>query len=362
MEELIAEINTRLSDYRADEGIQEAEVSEARIAHWIGQFEEADREFILSELVNIFAKRYCSKASAKKFLKAVVDKLTTDLKYDSAKQFLENTLFLDLQAGGKSQGQMLAMLGELLQGEYGFDIEQCGGNDKKHFVYLDDVLCTGNTLFQNLNTWHSQDYDDDRTNLKAIKDGTADFICTYIFIHSKNYYKKVAQIKKVIDGDLGRKLKMYRMHEIENSDEAKGAYDLIFPLEVNSSEEVLSYKEQVASMVDEYTQKGGYSTKEEFFRPKGRPVDEELFTSADNRNRFETILLEKGIEILRNAHTNIENVRALGYSLKSMKDFGFGALCFTWRNIANNTPLVFWYAGGGFFPLFVKNQTGGIHV
>ena len=36
----------------------------------------------------------------------------------------------------------------------------------------------------------------------------------------------------------------------------------------------------------------------------------------------------------------------------SLKNFGFGALCFTWRNIPNNTPLVLWYSYGGFTPLF----------
>jgi hypothetical protein len=47
----------------------------------------------------------------------------------------------------------------------------------------------------------------------------------------------------------------------------------------------------------------------------------------------------------------------LGFSLPAYKDFGFGTLCFTWRNIANNTPLVFWYKNKDFMPLFEKNQT-----
>jgi hypothetical protein len=51
-------------------------------------------------------------------------------------------------------------------------------------------------------------------------------------------------------------------------------------------------------------------------------------------------------------------MRALGYSLPSLKDFGFGALCFTWRNVPNNAPLVFWYSGGGFTPLFKVTRGG----
>ena len=73
-------------------------------------------------------------------------------------------------------------------------------------------------------------------------------------------------------------------------------------------------------------------------------------------NRLERIFLEKGIEILDNTESKAkQQMRALGYSLPSYKDFGFGALCFTWRNVPNNTPLVFWYAGGGFYPLFEKH-------
>ena len=151
---------------------------------------------------------------------------------------------------------------------------------------------------------------------------------------------------------------MYQLFEIENSENnMNSALDFMFPCEATQPQIVYDYKEKIVEQVDEYTQRYNSTSKEEFYRTPGKPQTEKLFSSPENRKRFENICLEKGIEILSRAHTNVPNIRALGLSLKSQKDFGFGALCFTWRNIANNTPLVFWYSGGGFHPLFVKNHT-----
>ena len=96
----------------------------------------------------------------------------------------------------------------------------------------------------------------------------------------------------------------------------------------------------------------GSTGPDEFYRPANTPDNEEFFTSPENRKVIENVFLHKGIQILDNANSQIPNIRTLGYSLPSLKDFGFGALCFTWRNVPNNAPLVFWYSGGGFTPLF----------
>ena len=82
------------------------------------------------------------------------------------------------------------------------------------------------------------------------------------------------------------------------------------------------------------------------------PASEDFFTSAASRQLLENVFLSKGIEILNNVNARNKSIRALGYSIPSLKNFGFGALCFTWRNVPNNTPLVFWYVGGGFSPFF----------
>jgi hypothetical protein len=357
MEQLIDEVFEQLKDYRADELLPNVKMTKGRIKHWIEQFDENDRVFILTELKHIFSKRYCSKSGVKTFLKAVVDKLTKDLNYKSAQDFLRMTIFLDLQPNGKSQKVMLKLLSELLTENYQFNIQDCGSIQKKHFVYIDDILCTGNTLIQDIKEWSGSEYAAGKTNLEAIKDNSAELIFAYVFIHAKNYQKKKAEMRHKINDGNTLNHKMYMRMEIDNNEgNVSSSLDFIFPLETQD-QEITDYKEKIIAQVDEHTQRYNSNSPEEFFRADGRPQTEKLFTSAENRNRFEAIMLKKGVYILNHANTRIKNMRALGFSLPSQKSFGFGTLCFTWRNIANNTPLVFWYAGGGFYPLFVKNQT-----
>lgn len=357
MEKLIAEVFDQIKDYRSDELLPNVKMTKGRIKQWIEQFDEADRDFILAELKHIFSKRYCPKVSVKKFLKAIVDKLTQDLNYKSTPDFLRMTFFLDLQPKGKSQKVMLKLLTELLVEDYKFNIQDCGTVQKKHFVYIDDILCTGNTLIQDIKEWSGKEYASGKTNLDAIKGKTAELIFAYIFIHEKNYQKKIAEMRYKIDAEISANHKMYRLMEIENNDgNISASLDFVFPLETEE-EQIVEYKEKIIAEVDEHTERYNSTSPDEFFRISGRPKDEKLFTSPENRDRFEAILLKKGIYILNRSNTRIKNMRALGFSLPSQKSFGFGTLCFTWRNIANNTPLVFWYAGGGFYPLFVKNQT-----
>lgn len=358
MEQLIDEVFDQLKDYRADELLPTVKMTTDRIKKWVEQFNEGDRVFILTELKHIFSKRYYSKVRVRDFLKVVVDKLTKDLGYKSVADFLRMTIFLDLQPNGKSQKVMLKLLSELLLEDYQFNIQDCGTTQKKHFVYIDDVLCTGNTLIQDIKEWSGRAYGTEKTNLQAIEDKSAELICTYIFIHAKNYQKKKAEMRFKIGIEISTNHKMYKRMNIENNEgDTTSSLDFMFPLE-SLNQQIISYKEKIVSQVDEYTKQNNYpNSPEDFYRIQGRPEQEKLFTSSKNRNKFEAIMLNKGIEILNTARVNIINIRALGFSLKSHKNFGFGALCFTWRNIANNTPLVFWYSGGGFSPLFVRNQT-----
>ncbi len=358
MEQLINEIQDIIKDYRADEDLPTVIMTTQRINLWVEQFDEGDREFILIELKNILSQRYCSKEKVKTFLKAVIDKLTTDYGYQSLTSFLNETVFLDLQREGKSQKILLQLLAELITSSYNFDIQNCGQVRKKNFVYIDDILCTGNTLFQDIKEWSEQKYSDTKTNLQSVTDNDANLIFAYVFIHEKNYFKKKAEMRHKINVDISNKLKMYRLIEIENSEKNLNAsLDFVYPLEINQPQIVTDYKTKIVEQVDEYTKRYNSTSPEEFYRITGKPQTEKLFTSHENRTRFENIMLKKGIEVLNNVNSRIENMRALGFSLPAHKNFGFGTLSFTWRNIANNTPLVFWYAGGGFFPLFVKNQT-----
>jgi hypothetical protein len=356
MDELINAIFNELQDYRADEDNQAVQITPNRIRRWINQFNEGDRIFILTELKNIVEKRYCTKQNAYNFLKGSLDSMRTHYNYGSVTDFLNDSVFLDLQRPNKSQPTLLRLLRTVLHDEYDFNFENCGSRNKTYYIYLDDVLCTGNTLFQDIKTWVNQRDEIGNTNLSNLQDGSIKLVFLYLFIHTKNCFKKRAQFRHQISQNFDNYNTLFRAIEIENDIGSK--LDLILPLEDNQPELVTDYQTQIEDRVNIYCdQKSIPRSGAEFYRPENQPIREEFFTSLENRKRFEDIILHKGIRILNAATANIPNLRSLGYSLPALKNFGFGTLAMTWRNIPNNCPIVLWYSGGGFFPLFVKNQT-----
>jgi hypothetical protein len=90
------------------------------------------------------------------------------------------------------------------------------------------------------------------------------------------------------------------------------------------------------------------------FRPANRPGQETFFSTPANRKRFENILLHKGIELLGEAKNLEDNHRPLGMTNPSRKTLGTGTMFFTWRNISNTSPVVFWWeiTGSDWYPLF----------
>src|SRR5687768_9089063 len=126
MEKLIESIYEIIKDYRSDEALSGVGITKSRIKQWIDQFDPADREFLLSELINIFEKRYISKKHVKIFLKSLIDRLANDFKFTTPIEFLDQVVFLDLQPEGKSQKQLLRLLAKVLNEKFSYNIENCG--------------------------------------------------------------------------------------------------------------------------------------------------------------------------------------------------------------------------------------------
>lgn len=353
MEQLITSIYQTLKDYRAEENIPLVSVTTDRIRNWINQFDTESRIPILTELDNIFKRRYFSKSKVKDFLYQVVQVLTKDFKCNRAEEFLKNSDFLNLQPEGKSQRIMLSLFDELIQEKHGLSLADCGTTSKKYSIYIDDILCTGLTLISDIKEWSEKPFAVGKSNMQAVADGSTILVFAYVFIHEKNYKKKVAEMRHKISSNFSSKHKMYRLIEIENGISQSSKIDLIVPLEEGQTERVREYQEEITNRVDQRAIEKGWKTgPNEFYRPANLPANESFFTNTENRRIVENAFLQKGIQILDNTNSQIPNIRALGYSLPALKDFGFGALCFTWRNVPNNAPLVFWYSGGGFTPLF----------
>jgi len=354
MDKLIEEIQSIIDDFRKDEDVN---IDKKRIKQWIEQFDKNDQIFLLTELKSIFEKRYISKNKVYDFLKAVIEKLTIDYQYKSPQEFLSNSIFLSLQAKNKSQTVILNLLADLLEKEYNFKIKNCGNKSKVNYIYIDDILCTGNTLFINIKDW-ALATNGNTNNYTLLKQKNIKLVFCYIFLHNRNFHKTISRLNYQIGNDFGSYTKTYRLIEVENDLGTTSKLDFLFPIQFPNDKLIVDYQNKVDNDVNDYCKSKNYkSPAPEFYRNHTYPTKEDFFSSPSNRNKFEEIILKKGIEIINNANANIPNMRSLGYELPSHKNFGFGTLTFTYRNVPNNTPLVFWYSGGGFLPLFVKNPT-----
>ena len=331
-------------------------ITPQRVNKWVNQFSTQDREIVRSETLRILKKRYYSRKKVQESFILGLLKFVKK-KYRNNDDFINSTVFLDLQPKGKSQGIYLEMVNSLSKKKFNCSINRSPHKNVKHYIYIDDVLCTGNTFYQDIESWASDKAPSGKTYLSELLSNKFSLINAFVFIHDKNFLKKQHQFSYRLADNFNTHLEWGRNTMINNSLANPSKLDCMIPVENGQSDIVHKYKIEVENSVDEYV-RGQYQTKPEFFRPNDLPKKENFFSSAENRMKYENILLKKGIEILRNSSIYKPNIRPLGYSLPSVLDFGFGALCFTFNNVPNNSPLVFWYSGEGFMPLFPRKAAG----
>lgn len=340
-EELAEAIAGEVADYR--QGEIEPMTPEHVLA-WANQFDLDDRNAVLAETARILDVRYISKAGAMEFLSAMIDRFTRDFAGGDVQRLLAQMAFLDLQDPGKSQGAMLDLLGEVI-GQHGINVRDCGGESPEHYVYLDDVLCTGNTLFQDMKTWwETSGTHGEPRHATLPKHVGIHYV--FIAVHDKNC-SNVAYRFKMANLPRAMPQRFWRAIHVENDPrKPNAALDFAWPRYGNLGAKGLTYLQQP-----------GF-TLEAACRADGLPSEEVLFSSIAARDQFERAVTEKGLDILGSVSNKKENMRPLGYTLPRHKTLGFGALVFTWRNVPNNSPLVFWYDAPGFTPLFKKRQPG----
>jgi hypothetical protein len=348
LEKTIAEILSIISDYHNHRGFQ---FSVAHILSWSNQFKEGDREFILQELLHLLRQGiYISEKKGRTLLITRIETLSKRFGFAKPILFLANTEFLRLQSSGKSQDILLQLLNEELIEKYGMGLAQCGTISKKYAVYLDDVLATGNTIFGDLSDWLPIPAGDGESNLEKVikreKILVVSVFCLHLW-HTVDWRLKI----KLGKDEILRKILYFRDYEIQNHPKfVNQRLNFAYPV-AQQPQQVLDYLGGLDATAHEAVA----------FRKENLPTTETFYSSAANRIRFENILLHYGIELLGKAATLKPNHRPLGATFPSYKTFGTGTLFFTWRNISNTSPIVFWWEAGGwrpFFPLFGRGLGG----
>lgn len=333
-----------LADYEKNDMTPE------HILAWVSQFNEDDREFILEELLHIFKKTYFSKERCKKLLKSYLEYWTKEFHYSDVQSFIVETAFLDLQPPLKSQRKLLVFLDEILKEFYGCSLIY-SGQQIKRYIYLDDVLSTGGTIYKDLEKWFNDNnnIDTTKTNFQFIKDKKININVCLLCCHTWGLSNTEYRLMQSIDASVKKNINWFWFHEIQNN--LKGYnQSLNHMLPINENNQIIN---EYLNSID------AIANTDRAFRPITQPHVDKLFSSPASRNRLETLFLVKGIEILsRVEELKVKQIRPLGYTVKSHKTFGLGTLFFSYRNIPNNCPIVFWWANNNWRPLFVLKNRG----
>jgi hypothetical protein len=347
MKELADKLYEVIKDYRNHDGVF---IQPENITNWANQFGE-DAEFMLKEISHLIPQVYLSKDVAKKCLKSRIEVIMKKLKYTSISNFLSDTEFLDMQPAHKSQKAILNLLNEIVTEEYKLNIADYITFPKKNYIYFDDVLATGGTIGRDIISWLKSNDDAGVAMSKHVLDGSKNLTVSVFCLHQWGFSNQEFRIMKEIDDSIKHKITWWYNYEIENHLKFnKQKLNIAIP--VSDQPEI----------VKSYLLKLTADKKEDFaYRKETEPITETFFSSPENRIKYENIILKKGVEIIGMiAGEPNTNLRPLGVIHPAYKTYGLGTHFFTWRNIPNNSPLVFWWEvqGHNWLPLFSVANRG----
>jgi hypothetical protein len=318
------------------------------VLRWAKQFDEPDRLFLLSELEHIIPKSYLSKEDAIAGIDSMFTYFKDQLNLNTIDELLDQSHFLSCQDSKKSQSQLLKFVDNILTKKFGRSLNSCGINPIKYWFYIDDVLATGKTFEDNI-TEVVENY-----GIQNFKDNSIQILSIFFFLHNWASSNLEYIFKKKWGDDFITRLKFYHFFEIQNNPNRN------YFIGAQSHNHAFPRRSNQPPIVEEYLESLSHATTNEkhAFRSDNEPISEVFFSSPDARNRYEQIILLKGIELINKIQGEVKpNVRPLGFIRPSYKTFGLGSHTFTWRNISNTCPLVFWWEANGWYPLFhVKNR------
>ncbi len=326
-ERLLKSIADTIADYREGDVPRR---TPKHVEEWVCQFPEEAQDGILSEVNHLLSKTYISRDEMTSFLRG----LATHGKFchGDPKAFWKRANLLNIQQGGNSQREMLAIFGELLKQEVGVELADCGSNDGP-FVYLDDGVFGGGRILQDLSTWIEK---------TAPEECEIRVVVAALHMLGKYYVdKKIGQLKTKTKKKIN--LSWWRIHEIENRRYFKRESDVLWPTKVPSGPLAEAYVRYMTEEEPKYKLE---------LRSPGLVGKKKFFSSDEARILLEQQFLMAGLQIRDMCPHLPETARPLGATL--LKTFGFGSTIVTFRNCPNNCPLALW-VGDPWHPLFPRS-------
>lgn len=318
---LLKSVAHRIRDYR----VGELPVPDAHhVDRWISQFSANVQVPLLTELAHVLSKTYFSKAAVEQFLEAVItnEKLTSK----DPCAFWSGVRFLDLQTAGNSQRDMLALFDTILRAKCGLSIAACGA--KPHtYVYLDDALYSGGRIKNDLVNW-----------INGPAPAKAKVAVITIGLHMLGQWFVLNDIDKAKRAS-GKAIDIswWRVLEIEDRKAYMGVSDVLRPTVIPADPATQDYVDELGAAP--------------ILRLPGSVGRNGFFSTDSQRILMEQEFLKAGARVRNMCPYLKPFMRPLGCTL--MRTTGFGSTIVTYRNCANNTPLVLW-AGDPWYPLFPR--------
>ena len=321
---LLNAIATTIADYRSGE-IPKPDA--AHVDRWIKQFPAQVQQPILAEMEHVLARTYLTKANVETFITKLVTSPNPDLTGTNPCAFWGAAHFLNIQGGGNSQRDMLALFSTTLSAQCGITIAQCGAPSSSTFIYLDDVVFTGNRVLKDLTSW-----------INSAAPPTAHVHVITIGLHSggQHYAQgKIAAAATAANKTIS--IKWWRAVELEDRKTYIDSSDVLRPTVIPNDPATQAYVQ-------------GFKYAPVLRKP-GNVGGKALFSSEAGRHLLEQEYLQRGVHIRSICpHLGVYQ-RPLGNMV--LETTGFGSMLVTFRNCPNNAPLVLW-AGNPWYPLFPR--------
>jgi hypothetical protein len=356
MDEVIQDICIILHDYHK---YNRFDFNHEVVKGWIEQFDAKDRKFVLDEFLHLLKQGiYVDENKARELLLKKLRVLAAHYKFSRLRDFFANAEFVRLQPNDKSQSFLLDLLEGILQQEFHIGVANFGTESKKYVIYLDDILATGGTVFNDICKWMEMTDGAGEPNYKKIIRKEKVFIVSLFCIHTWGRANIEWKLKLRFGEDIMGKIFYCCDYVIENHPTFRGQkLNFAYP-DKSQPQEVIRYLEGLSEIGERRRWK--MTHLDVALRDVGKPAVESFYSSPQNRKRFEDILLMQGIEILGRVAKLKENHRPMGAIQPTYQTLGLGTLYFTWRNISNTTPIVFWWNNNGWHPLFELVNRGGL--
>lgn len=315
-DELLNSIANTVADYRQDDI---PAITPEHVDTWVSQFDEEDQLIILQEMDKILLNYYMSRAKARELLSNLLGHY--EIFGEDPETTLRQTKFLSIQQRGSSQEELLYLVEEIIQDEYGLTLDDCG-EEPSQYVYLDDGLFSGTKVRYDCQDWLPE----------AIEGTTIHFIFFATHSHGLNYFKQ-----KFDESARRRNVtrKCWSFLKLENKPWETQKFECFWPREVKGDELVDEY----IALLHQRCQGQRYTPR--IFRPNNIPRRETVFSSPEARDIIERAFLKAGAYIVSLPENPHHSMRPLGYEY--LESLGFGSLFISYRNIPNNCPLALWW-------------------